>query len=276
MFDPNLQKEKAQEAIGSPTEGVVLRTSKEKELIDLCSQANDLRNLCFSNEDNYHENICQFQNLLREFLMHLGLSEPFKFLHENFDVYKNAGSLQRYYANSIYQVTCAFLTENLSNAMAQSNDVQTLIQITPRGVLMDIHQGQNGFDSNFLSKVKNKSVEVLNLLNQGIPIQVIVLQMRDSLRKTIGYVPQGMDPSNGLPYRGNGIGNILVNDFFRMNFISDALGNSTLSVHTLQQLQYADRLHNGDRSVINALFGPSNVAINREALDELFGGDFDF
>lgn len=275
MFDPNLQRDKALEDIGGPAEGAVLKTTVEKNLIDLCRETSEARNDCFKSESNYRANIAGFHPLVAEYRSQLARSKPFQFLGQNFGVYANAGALQQQNAPTALHIAFTFLDETMSNAMAASDDVRTSIHITPRGVLLDIEQGQKGFDPQFLDGMKAKSEQVYGLLTQGQSIDGVISTMRSSLMKTIGYVPTGLDEKNGLPHRGNGTGNVLMNDYFRTNFTSDSSGHRTLSLHTVKQLKDAVRLQNGDLSVLNALYGPSEVPMDAGALDDLFGSGFD-
>ena len=81
---------------------------------------------------------------------------------------------------------------------------------------------------------------------------------------------------NGVPYRGNGIANMLVNDLFRTNFIADTSGNHTIAFHDVKHLKNVVRFKTGDPSAISAVYGPSDVPIDKAALDDLFSSDFDF
>ncbi len=81
---------------------------------------------------------------------------------------------------------------------------------------------------------------------------------------------------NALHYRGNGIANMLVNDLFRTNFIADTSGNHTIAFHDVEHLKNVVRFKTGDPSAIRAVYGPSDVPIDKAALDDLFSSDFDF
>ncbi len=163
MFDPNLQKEKAHADIADPN-AVVLKTSMEKRIIDLCRKTSDARNHCFANESNYRENFARFKELPAKLVRELATLEPFRFIHNNFSVYANAGALQRQYADAVYFLSTEFLVEILSNSMAESDNVETTLHIAPKGVLIDVDQGLSGFGSDFLEDVRRKSSKVYELM----------------------------------------------------------------------------------------------------------------
>ncbi|HLC67228.1 MAG TPA: hypothetical protein VJK52_06345 [Candidatus Nanoarchaeia archaeon] len=277
MFDPNLRRDQALEDIGGVESGVTFQAIVEKRIINLCRETSDARNHCFANESNYRDNFTRFKELPNALLRELARSEPFGFIHNNLGVYANAGELQRKFADAVFFLSIEFLVEIMSNAMAESDNVETSIHITPKGVLVDVNQGMKGFDTDFLQDVRKKSTEVYELITQGISMQEMISQTKHKTRRTIGFVPPDLEGTmNGLPHRGNGIANMLVNDLFRTNFIADTSNNRTIAFHDLKQLKNVVRFKASDPSAISAVYGPSDVPIDKATLDDLFSSGFDF
>ena len=279
MFDPNLKEEWAIAELGGIENGQSLEVSIDNEIIGLCKKANVLRDQCFEDEQSYNLHAQSFYQFLPEFRSKFESAEPFDFFMKNFSVYANGGHMPPVLKKSIGVAGWLVLAESISNAMRVSDDISVLMNITHNGLLFVVKQEGGQFDADFIGDTKAKALDIHNCLLAGASINEIIVKAQKSFRKTIGYIPDNIDPTNGLPYRGNGIAHILADDLFRTNFISDDAGNRTISLHSSKQAHDALRFRSGDRSVIDRLYGFSSLPLtslplSAEAVDELFGGQW--
>ena len=56
--------------------------------------------------------------------------------------------------------------------------------------------------------------DLLRQLEEGMPVSELAHYVR-TLRTPIGYIPPESDEADGVPYRGNGMANIIGNACFR-------------------------------------------------------------
>lgn len=284
MFDPHLTREKALREIGQDENTATLNVEMSQKLISSVRTFNQMRYRCFASKENYQQHSKEFNELVEDFRRAFAQSVPFQFLDDKIRLYMSGGQLQRQHIIDVYKSSSSLLDESMANAMNQSEQVHVSISITQQGVLLDVNQGEKTFDKEFLDDLRKKALDVYRKLASGTPINKLLLELRTSLRKVIGYVPKGLEPTNGLPFRGNGLGNILINPYFRTGYVSEGQENHTISVHSAAQLPAIEKFNTGNKDAIRTLYDPRNDTKNTSAsdapdtrvIDEVFGGGFDF
>ncbi|TSD00621.1 MAG: hypothetical protein Greene101449_93 [Candidatus Peregrinibacteria bacterium Greene1014_49] len=282
MFDHNLTKGKALEAIGGAESGVSCHTSIDKTIIDLTRNLSAAHRECFLSQENYQRDFPRLQSLLGEFHNWFRASQPYTFLKQNLKLYGRGSEFQGQYLEQIEFLTTGFLLETLSNAMERSDTVEVSTNITQTGVLLDVNQGPHPFDKGFLEDIKAKAAVVYQRFMAGTPIDVVHAEVQQAIRRAIGYVPPNIDAKmQNLPFRGNGTTNVLNSDLFRVNYIAGASSNRTITLHTGKQLMAAWQWRKGNNTLIPHLYGPSGDVqdaqstarpSNTAAIDALFGG----
>lgn len=272
MFDPNLTREIATAELSGGGKIVAETARVEKSLIQTIRELNNFRNSTFASKENYESQRQELQtrtrNLSREFVQ----SDIPQCLKQNFGMYTfSHPSLSEQLSMPIAQTLSSFLLELVDNAAMRSNIVHVRTSIGKNGILLDIDQGVASFDSSLLTTIRQRSREIQILLQGGQSLEQILAKTQADCRHLIGYNPPNHDNHlEGSPFRGNGIGNMLTNDFVRTNFIPDAEQNSTLCLHSTSQLQNALLLKLGNRGVIGDLYGPTSPRVDPNTVDDVF------
>jgi|GEM_PF-5119039 len=272
MFDPNLSRESATAELSEGGDVITATARVEDSLIQIFRETEAFRNATFANRQSYEAQRQELQDRLQAMAQHVVRSDIFQCLKQNFSVYTfSHPALQQQLSGQISFILSTFLLELAGNAAIKSNIVDVRTSISANGFLFDIDQGAVGFDGPMLDRVRRSSREIHGLLQEGKSLDQIVAKTRTECQRLIGYLPPSHNNNTeSSPFRGNGIGNMLTNDYVRANLLPDAEHNSTLCLHTTRQLQYALRLKLGDRRVINDLYGPSPTMMSSNAIDDVF------
>lgn len=271
MFDPNLTREIATAELSGGGNVITATARLEDSLVQTFRETETLRNATFANRQNYEARRQELQDRTRAMARDVVRSDIFQCLKQNFGTYTfSHPSLQQQLSGQISFILSSFLLELVGNAAIKSNIVDVRTSISANGFLFDIDQGAAGFDGAWLAKVGQSSREIHSLLQQGTSLDHVVAKIRTDCQQLIGYLPPNHNNAESSPFRGNGIGNMLANDFVRTNFLPDAEHNSTLCLHTTRQLQNALLFKLGDRRVIDKLYGPSPATISSNVVDDVF------
>ncbi|MEK6871539.1 MAG: hypothetical protein AABX16_01415 [Nanoarchaeota archaeon] len=219
MFDLNLTRETARVHLEDVAEGVHLETAISDDIISFYRETEKLRMQCFSDEESYRRNFGSLQEVLKERSQKFFDLEIFQFLCSHYSVYTQAGALQSGSTQAIMKISGIILDETIINALSQSDNVGVSLSITPRGLLIDVNQGNKTFHPEFIEDMKVRASFIYDCLMKGSSRYDIMRTMKN-FRTSIGYVPQKIDVMmEDLPFRGNELGNILVNELYRTNFI---------------------------------------------------------
>ncbi|MEK7590816.1 MAG: hypothetical protein AAB489_01250 [Patescibacteria group bacterium] len=269
MFDPHLTQEKAFRDIGDVQSGESLDTLLESGLIRLYREINATRNRCYRTMQQFGESRDQFFSLFNAFRREVVASEPFRFVERYFRIYQEGSGLGESLGQDVrhWIVTC--LDDVIANAAEETGRLRVQIHVTQNGVLMDVDQGEHVLPGALIERMRLQAEDLLRQLEEGMPVSELAHYVR-TLRTPIGYIPPESDEADGVPYRGNGMANIIGNACFRANYVPGASENHTLVLSTGQHLKDAIRLDHGDRSVIRRLYGPGEEPVSTDALDEIF------
>lgn len=267
MFDPNLTLNKAYADV-EQSDAVVFDSNMDAQTIALGKETSVLRNRCFQNADTYQSLYPQVVEKMALFRRRLVSTAPFQCIAQHFEVYGQA--IPSEWSQAAKYMSFTYLDEAVSNAMQVSDSVRVQLRISSKGLLIDVDQGAQELPVEFIQDVRAKAEAMLRELSVGKTIQALVQEYRTILRTPIGYVPPGLPATDGSPYRGNGVSNIVINDLFRVNYIPGNSENHTLVLSTVDQVGNAMRFKHGDRSVLPQLYGPSEAAIDTTGVDELF------
>lgn len=272
MFDPNLTREIATAELRSGGPAIAATARVENSLIHTIRDANDFRNITFASKENYERQKQELQARMRNLSREIVQSEIFQCLKQNFGIYAfSHPSLREQLSMPIAQTLSSFLLESVDNAAMHSNTVDVHTSIGPNGILLDVDQGVASFDSSLLATIRQRSHEIHVLLQGGQTLAQILVKTQADCRRLIGYNPPNHDNHfEASPFRGNGIGNMLTNDFVRTNFLLDAEHNSTLCLHTTRQLQNALLFKLGNIAVVNDLYGPTAPRVESNIVDDVF------
>ncbi len=273
MFDANLTLEKALESIDDGTPMATLDAPIDQDTIALYRTASDLRNQCFQDADSYRAQYPLLQQHIAELGKRFCTLEPFHFIVQRARIYLD--QIDPSWQLSVAMMTGSFLEEAFSNAAAVSNNVRVRMHVTSKGLLIDVDQGAEEIPASFIDDVRKKSQYVLEELSKGKSLDMFIRENREIMLRAVGYVPPNTGVKDISPYRGNGVSNLVINDLFRLNYVTNGSGNSTLALSTQNQVADAMLFKQGDRSVVSRLYGPSEVPINVADVDDIFGGGFD-
>lgn len=269
MFDASLTKEHALADVSAPG-SVSACIALEPDEIAQYRQMNELRNICFSSEEHCRRYLPVLKESLMKFARRFVDSKLGEFLLKNAHTYLNVGLLQQHYKMQIMTLAGTFLTELIPNAVMRSDDVNVSMCVSRKGIFADIeeHGSSEDFDVSFLAKLSKTAADICSQLSCGESIENVMLETKRLWRKAIGYVPVDIPKELvDVPYRGNGMANILVNDFFRVIFLKDG-EKHTLLLHTAQQLEHLHKMHQGDRSFVEHVYGLRSFATSSTEKNE--------
>jgi hypothetical protein len=274
MFDPSLTKQMAEAQINDANAVVSPAYQVQPELITLLRESNVLREQCFRTMQSHAElfpRLKQAHDVLgRQFLS----SAPTHFFAAHGGLFIQSLPLE-VRKNVAFHLASSF-QETVGNAAEVSDDVRVQFKITEKGLLIDVDQCNVAIPSSYIDAVRDNAHLLLTGFLQQRPPDEVMHENRQRTVRPIGYVPSNTQTMDISPYRGNGTNNLLLNTFFRLNYVPGETENHTLILSTPQQVQDAIRLGKGDLSLASRVYGPGEVPISTADVDDIFGGGFNF